>query len=454
MRSIYIKILLWCFGSLAVCIAAVGFVSSYVFYQMVGKDSFFERMNALQLVEAREVYETQGPAQLAAHFERVNTLLGGYRYLTDAQGRDLVTGEDRSALLGRFQGRWGEYQIQGNQDAVALASSDDRYRLLVVADSPFKMRQYVPYYLPIILLLAILCWALAWRIASPLRALVSTLDRFGRGDLTARVNSRRRDEIGELGAAFDRMAERIGTLLTSERRLLQDVSHELRSPLARLSFAAELAGTAENRGAAVSRLKKEIQRLTDLVDALLQTMQAGGEPLAITEEDVELSFLLAEIVEDCKVEADARVCSVALNGQATTIQGERELLRRAIENVVRNAIRYSPQHSTIDIEFGADDHMAQISVRDYGPGVPEDSLNKIFEPFFRVDDSRNRSTGGVGLGLAIAHRSITSHDGRIWAENAHPGLIVRIELPLLIYKTGDKGSDPLSPIRTPPPAGV
>jgi len=127
-------------------------------------------------------------------------------------------------------------------------------------------------------------------IASPLRALVSTLDRLGRGDLTARVNSRRRDEIGELGAAFDRMAERIGTLLTSERRLLQDVSHELRPPLARLSFAAELAGTAENRGAAVSRLKKELQRLTDLVDALLQTIQAGGEPLAITEEDVELSF--------------------------------------------------------------------------------------------------------------------------------------------------------------------
>jgi two-component system sensor histidine kinase CpxA len=230
------------------------------------------------------------------------------------------------------------------------------------------------------------------------------------------------------------MAERIGTLLTSERRLLQDVSHELRSPLARLSFAAELAGTSENRGAAVSRLKKEIQRLTDLVDALLQT-QAEGESRSIVEADVELSSLLSEIAEDCAVEAEARGCRVVLNGHSATIPGDRELLRRAVENVIRNAVRYSPKDSTIDVEYGADDHEAYISVRDYGPGVPHDSLGKIFEPFFRVDDSRNRSTGGVGLGLAIAHRAIVSHDGRIWAESADPGLIVRIEFPLLVYKT-------------------
>jgi signal transduction histidine kinase len=434
MRSIYVKILLWCFGSLAICIAAFGFVSSYVFYQMVGKDSFFERMNALQLEEVRAVYESEGPARLAMHLERVNTLLGGYRYLTDAYGKDLVTGQDRSALLARFRGRWGEYQIHGDQNAVALASADGRYRLLVVADSPFQMRQYIPYYIPILLVLGISCWLLAWRIASPLQSMVSTLDRFGHGDLTARVNSHRHDEIGKLGAAFDRMAERIGTLLTSQRRLLEDVSHELRSPLARLSFAAELAGTADNRGAAVTRLKKEIQRLTDLVDALLQTMQAEGEPHAISQEDVELSSLLSEIVEDCKVEAEARGCSVALHGQATTIQGERELLRRAVENIVRNGIRYSPEASTIDVAFGADDHAAYVFIRDYGPGVPQDSLNKIFEPFFRVDDSRNRSTGGVGLGLAIAHRSIISHDGRIWAENANPGLVVRIQLPVLTHR--------------------
>jgi len=435
MRSIYIKILLWGLVSLTVCIAGFGIVSSYVFYQMVGKDSVFERMNALQLQEARDVYESQGPAQLAAHFERANIIMGGHRYLTDMHGKDLITGEDRSALVSRFQGRWGVLQTQGNQIALGLASADDRYRLVVLADSPYNMRDYIPYYLPILLLLAISCWLLAWRIASPLQSLVSTLDRFGRGDLAARVNSSRHDEIGELGAAFDRMAERIGMLLTAERRLLQDVSHELRSPLARLSFAAELAGTAQDRTAAVSTIKKEIQRLTELVDALLQTTRSEGEPQAISEEDVELASLLSEIVEDCKVEAEAHECRIRLQGQPAILQGEREVLRRAVENIANNAIRYSPQDSTIDIAFGADDRTAHISIRDYGPGVPQDSLNKIFEPFFRVDDSRNRSTGGVGLGLAIAHRSIVSHHGRLWAENANPGLIVKIELPLLVYKT-------------------
>jgi len=435
MRSIYIKILIWGFGSLAVCIVAFAMVSSYVFYRMAGKDSFFERMNALQLEEAVDVYQSQGPEALAAHLDRANRRLGGRRRLTDARGRDVLTGADHSHLLESLHGRWGVPQAKGDQITVALASQDDRYRLLVVADSPFQMRQYVVYYVPILLFLAASCWVFAWRIASPLRSMVHTLDRFGRGDLAARVNSRRHDEIGELGTAFDRMAERIGTLLTSERRLLQDVSHELRSPLARLSFAAELAATADNRAAALARLKKEIQRLTDLVDGLFQAMQAQGERRAIPEEHIELGSLLSEIIEDCRVEAEARRCRLTLLGEPTTLQGERELLRRAVENVVRNAVRHSPQDCTVEITFGADGNTARVSVRDYGPGVPEDALDKIFQPFFRVDDSRNRSTGGVGLGLAIAHRSVALHEGRIWAENKHPGLQVHIELPLPVYKT-------------------
>lgn len=435
MRSIYVKILLWCFGSLAVCLIAVAVVSNYVFYQMVGKDSFFERMNALQLEEAREVYESEGPRKLSARLERANRLMGGHHYLTDARGMDLTTGQDRSELLKTFNGHWGVFQDQGDRVAIAMASPDDRYRFLVVADSPFRMRQYVPYYLPVLMALAILCWILAWRIASPLRALVKTLEQFGRGDLSARVNSRRRDEIGELGGAFDVMAERIGTLLTSERRLLQDVSHELRSPLARLSFAAELVATAHDRGVAVDRLKKEIRRLSDLVDALLQTVQVEGDPALVLEEEIALDAMLAEIVEDCKVESEARGCEITLVGQALMILGDRELLRRAIENIVRNAIRYSPQGSAVDVGFGTRDHTVQVFVRDHGPGVPEEALSKIFQPLFRVDNSRNSSTGGVGLGLAIAHRAITLHDGRVWAENTNPGLIVRIELPLIVYKS-------------------
>jgi len=277
----------------------------------------------------------------------------------------------------------------------------------------------------------LVCWLLAVNIASPLRGLARTVDRFGAGNLTVRVNSQRKDEIGELSRAFDRMAERIGTLLTAERRLLQDISHELRSPLARLSFAAELVRTAEDQDAALARLKKEIQRLATLVDSLLQVTRAEGDPLTSAAEDLRLDSLVEEVVEDCRVEADVRQCTIALQaGAPVSVCGDRELLRRAIENVVRNSIHYAPPNSTVDVELDATGDAARVAVRDRGPGVPEEALDKIFQPFYRVDDSRHSSTGGMGLGLAIAMRAVRLHNGRLWAQNAHPGLRVSIELPL------------------------
>jgi len=257
------------------------------------------------------------------------------------------------------------------------------------------------------------------------------VDRFGRGDLSARVHSRRRDEIGNLGRAFDEMAERMETLLTAERRLLQDISHELRTPLARLSFAAELSRTAEDRGAATMRLKKEINRLTDLVGALLQVTRVEGDPSSRNLTDLPLDAFLREVVDDCAVEAEARGCRVSLETAASLhFRGDRELLRRAMENIVRNAIRYAPEGTPVEVKLSSDHDDAAISVRDYGPGVPEAELPKIFKPFFRVDESRDSSTGGVGLGLAIAHRAVTVHHGTMTAKNAGPGLLVSIELPL------------------------
>jgi two-component system sensor histidine kinase CpxA len=294
----------------------------------------------------------------------------------------------------------------------------------------FNLGQYLPYYLLILSAVAFLCWLLATNLASPLRGLARVVDRFGAGDLSVRVNSSRKDEIGEVGRAFDRMAERIGTLFTAERRLLQDISHELRSPLARLSFAAELARTAEDREAAIVRMKKEIGRLTDLVGGLIQVTRAEGDPAASSSESLRLDELLGEVVDDCRVEADARGCKIAFSGQPElTMHGDWEVLRRAVENVVRNAIRYTPAASSVEIQLDSTAGTARISVRDYGPGVPQDALARIFQPFFRVDDSRYTATGGVGLGLAIASRAIGLHHGKLWAENTNPGLRVWIELP-------------------------
>jgi two-component system, OmpR family, sensor histidine kinase CpxA len=362
------------------------------------------------------------------------------QHLTDASGRDLATGEDRSAWLTQPQrqplpwpfGMFSGLGHRGEQHVmVSPASRDAPYRWIVVVRPIGDPWDFLPYFLLVFVAIALLCWLLAVNLASPLRALASTVDRFGRGDLSARVQSRRRDEIGNLARAFDEMAERMETLLTAERRLLQDISHELRTPLARLSFAAELSRTAEDRNAATKRLKKEIDRLTDLVGALLQVTRAEGDPSSRNLTDLPLDDFLREVVDDCAVEAEARGCRVYLDASASLhFRGDRELLRRAMENIVRNAIRYAPEGTPVEVKLASGRDDAEISVRDYGPGVPEAELPKIFRPFFRVDESRDSSTGGVGLGLAIAHRAVTVHHGTMTARNADPGLLVSIELPL------------------------
>jgi two-component system sensor histidine kinase CpxA len=430
MRSVYFKILLWCFVTLLLSLVAFVMVSTFV-SGTAARGGFITDIHAWQTAEVVQAYESGGSAGLAAYLGNLHRFLKEHDYLTDAAGKDLLTGEDRSGLLKLGRPASERPQESNGRLVMVTPSIDHRYRLIIVADPPFGIQSLLPYYFLILVAIALVCWMLALNIARPLRDLARAVDRFGRGELDVRLNSRRRDEIGELSRSFDRMAERIGTLVTAERRLLQDVSHELRSPLARLSFAAELTRTAPDRAAAVERLKKEIDRLTDLVGALVEVTRAEGDPSATRLEPLQLGDLLRSVVDDCRVDADARGCSIGVNGElGLTLQGDRELLRRAVENVVRNAIRYTPRGSTVDVKMETSGQTARISVRDSGPGVPEELLPKIFQPFFRVDDSRDSSTGGVGLGLAIAYRAISVHHGRLWAQNVHPGLSVWIELPL------------------------
>jgi two-component system sensor histidine kinase CpxA len=441
MRSVYAKVLLWCFGTLVFSLLAFAMIAAAAQVRAFGHGGPFEKTSTWQMMEAREAYESGGATKLRAYLERVDKHFQIEHHLVNTAGVDMVTGEDRSAWLtakrakplpwpfGMFSsiGHRGEQHVM-----VAPASAASPYRWIVVAqpmnDDPWM---FLPYFLLVFFAIALLCWLLAVNLATPLRALTRTVERFGRGDLSARFHSPRRDEIGKLGRAFDDMAERTETLLTAERRLLQDISHELRTPLARLSFAAELSRTAEDRNAATARLKKEISRLTDMVGALLQVTRAEGDPSSRNLTDLPLNEFLREVVDDCAVEAEARGCRVSLEAsEPLHFRGDRELLRRAMENIVRNAIRYAPEGTPVEVKLATGDDDAEISVRDYGPGVPENELPKIFKPFFRVDQSRDSSTGGVGLGLAIAHRAVTVHHGTLTAKNAGPGLLVQIELPL------------------------
>ena len=177
-------------------------------------------------------------------------------------------------------------------------------------------------------------------------------------------------------------------------------------------------------------MRKEVDRVTQLVDSLVEMTRMEGDPGSRTLEELSLNAVLQEVVNDCEVEAAAHQAVIRCEAATpVTVEGDAELLRRAIENVLRNAIRYAPAGSEIAVKMESSGTEAAIVIRDQGSGVPEELLGKIFQAFFRVDDAREGSTGGIGLGLAIAARAVIVHHGTVTAENAHPGLRVRIQLP-------------------------
>jgi two-component system sensor histidine kinase CpxA len=288
-----------------------------------------------------------------------------------------------------------------------------------------------PQHLWIIGLVVLLCYGFAYHLTSPVRRLRSVVDCFGRGDFSARAPANRKDELGELARSFNQMAGRIQTLLAAERRLLLDISHELRSPLARLGVAVELARSGEDRDHMLDRIQKEADRLNELVGELLQVTRVEADPSMQKADAVHLDELLADLVYDSLLEAKAKDCALLLKAPASAVvSGDEELIRRALENVIRNAIRYAPRGTAVDIELAKFYDSVVVSVRDYGPGVPDEALTRIFDPFYRVDSDRNRASGGLGLGLAIARRSVELHKGKLSAQNARPGLLVTIEFPI------------------------
>jgi signal transduction histidine kinase len=439
MRSLFAKILLLFLGTILVSLAAYVATSSFL-VKRFGHDGFHSHTIVLIRDEARRAYKEGGPEQLALCLKRFDSILPAQHILTDAAGRDLVSGEDRSALLAKARSPFAPFPIgerllphpKGERLVLVEATDDLRYRLIAILRPRMRRRvwDFWPFYLLILLVITFLSYILAVHLVRPLRKLRRTVERFGRGDLSARSCSTRKDEIGDLSRAFDRMAERIETLLHAERRLLQDVSHELRSPLARLHFAVELARTSQDRETALTRIRKEADRLGGLVNELLQLTRAEGDPSSRELDHVALHNLLRAVVEDCALEAEAHRCRLDLRvARPAFLRGERELLRRAIENVLRNAIHHAPEGTAVEVSLEVHAPAAAIRVRDYGPGVPEELLEEIFKPFVRVESDRDRVSGGVGLGLSIARRAVGLHQGTLTARNAGPGLLVTFELP-------------------------
>jgi signal transduction histidine kinase len=330
------------------------------------------------------------------------------------------------------------------------ASSDGLHRYTLVLSPPPGPRLFLgPRGLPIpgliiaVISSGLVCYLLAWLLTLPIVRLRAATRQLAAGDLAARAgapNVRRRDEVAGLMRDFDGMAERLENLVKAQSRLLNDISHELRSPLARLNVALGLARQRSNveSAAMLDRIELEASRLNELIRRILTLARLEDGEQIVPATPVLLDEVVLSVAEDAEFEAQARHCHVhsEIPEGSWEVRGDASLLHSAIENVVRNAIRYTREGSTVEVHLERIGTLAGeeavVRVTDCGSGVPPDALEKLFQPFYRLDDARGRQTGGVGLGLAITERAVRFHGGRVAARNrAEGGLMVEIHLPLL-----------------------
>jgi signal transduction histidine kinase len=436
MRSLSIAVSIGCLFVLVICLLlAHGFFDKM---DRVSIQPIFQTMDRIELQDARSALENGGLPALRTYLARLDADFGGTHLLLDRSGRDVENGVNHFDLLPPAP----LTHARGDRNGIFTLeqqSADGAYWFIATKQS--ESVSFLSFYLLIIGIVLSLGALCTGYIVLPLRRTAAIVGSFGVGNMGVRIRAKRKDEIGILARSYDSMADRIEGAFKRERQLLQDISHELRAPLARLSFSTKLARTAEDQQAALDEVKRDLDRLGFLVSELTAL---SISPLGGGEDDrqntlMDLETMVAESVHDCRLESTAKQCSIACTGSAPElILGRPEDLKRAIDNVLRNAVRYSPQGATIEVVLKQSAEWSTISVRDFGPGVPKDLLDRIFDPFFQVDPARSASQTNLGLGLCIARRAIESHHGVISAMNASPGLRISLAVPNQLRSVGQR----------------
>ena len=405
--------------------------------------------------EAHRIAKSQGLDGVRKWLIKLDHEVAVPHLLIDENGNDLLNREVPNRILRRINRRNArdDYISRDNDHDDHEHKRRARHRPIIID----HMRYYLipdhrnitldrvlnrPKVITIPLIVAtlisgIVCFLLARYLTSPLSRLRTATSAMAKGELDYRVAhtmGKRKDEIVELAIDFDNMAAQLQKLLSSHKQLLRDASHELRSPLARLQVALGLAQKKSNGDIdkELSRIELETERLNELIGQLLSLARLETNTSEMQFETLNLATLLTEVVDDAQYEASSNKRQVNLENKIDCqINGNPILLKSAIENVIRNAIRYTEENTSVDITMqSSDNNQVIIQINDHGPGIEEDMINKIFEPFVRTSSARDRQTGGYGLGLTIAKRAIDLHNGKITAQNnTQSGMSVLIQLP-------------------------
>ncbi|MBV9215931.1 MAG: HAMP domain-containing protein [Acidobacteria bacterium] len=449
---LFVKIFLWFLAAIGLMTGVVIFITRT--FQTEPMFSRWQRAARTQMTiwsgTADQIYQAQGEAglKLYAIRQRDSEALKDFD-IVDAASNTSIGGstalQDFDGVIQRADAAGGPEIDTSPEDsalgAIPVTFKDGKKVFLIArwnaprAPSLFFGSSLAYMRLAGLLLTAVLvCYLLALYLTSPIRKLREATRRLASGDLQARVPgrvSRRRDELSDLARDFDHMAERIEGLILSQKRLNQDISHELRSPLARLNVALEIAKQKSNRETApiLDRIENESNRLNEMISRLL--ILAKLETGSVDVEPVEVDFdeLVRGVAEDADFEASAKGKKVTVaNLDDCSVVGSDDLLRSAVENVLRNAVRYTKEGTAVEVRLNNNNGHAVLSITDHGGGVPEGELQNLFRPFYRVGEARDRTTGGTGLGLAIAERAIKAHKGSITAKNVGDGLLVEISL--------------------------
>jgi two-component system sensor histidine kinase CpxA len=451
MKSLFWRIFLsfWIAQALIVILAVL------ITLALRPRSSTWEALRSTTLNDAVAAYEEGGDAGLRRYFDELEQTQHVRAYLFNEEGTELShrTPPDwaiRIASGGPRVPRDGFMIPAPPVQRDSRSSFDGRHRYTLVMGLPPGPRVFFgPRGMPIRWLLiavicsGLVCYLLSWYMTKPIVRLRAAARQLASGDLSARTGAPgmgRRDEVSGLMRDFDAMAERLQILMKAQSRLLNDISHELRSPLARLNVALGLARKRANPESTdmLERIELEASRLNELIGRILTLARLEDGEQEVPQTPVPLDQLVLNVAEDAEFEAQARHCHVEtiIPQGDWSVRGNASLLHSAVENVVRNAIRYTQERTSVQIDLAREEGPkgpeAILRVTDSGPGVPPDSLSKLFEPFYRLDDARGRLTGGVGLGLAITERAVRFHGGKVSAHNLpEGGLQIQICLPLI-----------------------